>query len=246
MRKVIYYIYETLKEFIRKGDVNILLDSTSHFFRWIKTTRKDYPKVITDFVPWMNFNAISFLNKFLTKDMTVFEWGSGSSTLFLSQRVEKVISIEHNKEWYSKVNGMLSEYKVNNLTYKLIEPEDIFNNATNLSFKDPSCYYSEDMAYKKYDFKKYVLSIEGYTDKSFDLIIIDGRARPSCLFHSLNKLKDSGYILIDNTEREYYLEYFKSSKEYSKYILTESFAHVPFINQCSKATLINKIPLKAE
>src|ERR1035437_5170281 len=104
MKKTIYYIYETLKEFIKKGDVHILLDSISHFSRWIKTTRKDYPKTITDFVPWMNFNAISLLNKYLTKDMTVFEWGSGSSTLFLSQRVYKVISIEHNKEWYSKVN----------------------------------------------------------------------------------------------------------------------------------------------
>ena len=240
MKKTIYYIYETLKEFIKKGDVHILLDSISHFSIWIKTTRKDYPEAITDFVPWMNFNAISFLNKFLTKDMTVFEWGSGSSTLFLSHRVHKVISIEHNKEWYSKVNDMLREYKVNNLTYKLIEPEYIGENADKLNFKDPSHNYSEDNAYEKYDFKKYVLSIEEFPDKSFDLIIIDGRARPSCLFHSLKKLKDNGYILIDNTERDYYLEYFIKSEEYSKYILIESFAHIPTINQCSKATLINK------
>jgi predicted O-methyltransferase YrrM len=240
MKKMISYFYETLNEFKKKREINILSDSLLHFFSWAKTMRKDYPKSIADFVPWMNFNVISFLNKYLSKEMTVFEWGSGSSTLFLSQRVYKVITIEHDKEWHSKVKDMLSEYKVNNLTYKLIEPEDIYESVKKLNFIDPSHYYSKDSAYEKYDFKKYVLSIEEYSDKTFDLIIIDGRARPSCLFHSLKKLKDDGYILVDNTERKRYLEYFIKSKEYSEYILTESFAHIPFNYHYCKATLIKK------
>lgn len=68
---MIFYFYETLIEFKKKWEIHILSDSVLHYFRWAKTMQNDYPKSITDFVPWMNFNVISFLNKYLTKDMTV-------------------------------------------------------------------------------------------------------------------------------------------------------------------------------
>ena len=35
--------------------------------------------------------------------MTVFEYGSGNSTLFFAQRVKEIISVETNKEWYEKI-----------------------------------------------------------------------------------------------------------------------------------------------
>ncbi len=55
-------------------------------------------------IPWFSYPFIDFLNLRLTKDLFLFEFGSGNSTLYFSKKVSKVISIEHNKEWYNLVN----------------------------------------------------------------------------------------------------------------------------------------------
>ena len=55
-------------------------------------------------IPWFSYPFIDFLTPRLSKELTVFEFGSGNSTSFFAQRVKKVISIEHNKEWYRIVN----------------------------------------------------------------------------------------------------------------------------------------------
>jgi len=41
--------------------------------------------------------------------MLLFEYGSGNSTIYYSQRVKKVIAVEHNKAWFDKVNNRLNK-----------------------------------------------------------------------------------------------------------------------------------------
>jgi hypothetical protein len=55
-------------------------------------------------IPWFSYPFIDFLNPRLTKNISVFEFGSGNSTLFFAKRVKEVLSVEHNKEWYQIVN----------------------------------------------------------------------------------------------------------------------------------------------
>jgi len=55
-------------------------------------------------IPWFTYPFIDFLSPRLNKNLILFEFGSGNSTLFFSDKVRKVISIEHNKEWYQIVN----------------------------------------------------------------------------------------------------------------------------------------------
>lgn len=55
-------------------------------------------------IPWFSYPFIDFLTFRLTKDLYLFEFGSGNSTLFFADKVKTVISIEHNGEWYQKVN----------------------------------------------------------------------------------------------------------------------------------------------
>ncbi len=55
-------------------------------------------------IPWFSYPFIDFLTPRLTKDLVLFEFGSGSSTSFFAERVKQVISIEHNKEWFEIVN----------------------------------------------------------------------------------------------------------------------------------------------
>ncbi len=56
-------------------------------------------------IPWFSYPFIDFLTPRLTKDLVLFEFGSGNSTLFFAERVNTVISVEHNKEWYQIVNS---------------------------------------------------------------------------------------------------------------------------------------------
>lgn len=80
-------------------------------------------------IPWFTYPAIEFLKERLTKEMTVFEYGSGSSTLFFAERVKEIISVETNKEWFNKIinklpsNARLIFYDQNN--FKCSYPEII-------------------------------------------------------------------------------------------------------------------------
>lgn len=51
-------------------------------------------------LPWMNYTVIEQFEKRLTKDLIVFEYGSGFSTLFFAARVKSVDSIEYDPEWF--------------------------------------------------------------------------------------------------------------------------------------------------
>lgn len=55
-------------------------------------------------LPWMTYPAIEFLKKRIRRDMTVFEFGCGNSTLWWASRVKEVISVEHDKDWYEKIS----------------------------------------------------------------------------------------------------------------------------------------------
>lgn len=51
-------------------------------------------------IPWMNYNVVAFLEQRLKKDLSLFEYGSGNSTLFFADRVKDVTSVESNRTWY--------------------------------------------------------------------------------------------------------------------------------------------------
>ncbi|MEO1574091.1 MAG: class I SAM-dependent methyltransferase [Pseudomonadota bacterium] len=58
-------------------------------------------------IPWMNYAMIEFLENRLVRNMTVFEYGSGNSTLYFSDRVASVTSVECDAGWYDYIkDGM--------------------------------------------------------------------------------------------------------------------------------------------
>ncbi|MFO7657509.1 MAG: hypothetical protein R6W78_10610 [Bacteroidales bacterium] len=54
-------------------------------------------------IPWAPYPYINFLKDYLNEKMTVFEFGSGYSTLFFSNRVKKVFCVEHDLDWVTKL-----------------------------------------------------------------------------------------------------------------------------------------------
>tara|TARA_E500000318_G_C3568594_1_gene216811 strand:+ start:70 stop:558 length:489 start_codon:yes stop_codon:yes gene_type:complete len=110
-----------------------------------------------------------FLSK-LKKSDDVLEWGSGSSTEEISKRVNKLLSIEHDLNWYNKVKSVKpqncelihipTKYPHNHL----IHGDGIYDN-----FED----------YVNYPIGK----------SKFDVIFIDGRCRVECtsICHKISK-----------------------------------------------------------
>jgi len=78
---------------------------------------------IQTFTSRMNLKAISFLKMYLNDNMKINDYCSGYSTIFFSNRLREVISIEHNKEWYNEVEKLLGQYNLRNVDYELIMAE---------------------------------------------------------------------------------------------------------------------------
>lgn len=79
--------------------------------------------------------------------------------------------------------------------------------------------------FKDLNFETYVKSIDKFPDNYFDLIIVDGRARPSCIKHAMNKVKTGGVLLIDNADRTYYLQPFPVLLTQDKWKLLDFIGH---------------------
>lgn len=60
-------------------------------------------------IPWMTYPFIHFLEPRLANTMNIFEFGSGNSTLYFSARVKTIFSLEHNKQWYERMQPLLPE-----------------------------------------------------------------------------------------------------------------------------------------
>ena len=232
------YIYSkmSLKTFLKFPNIKNTSDFFRYFGDWVYF-HKEGKNPVEDKMPWMNFGAINFLKKIAAPEMLVFEYGSGGSTLFWAKRVKRITSVEHDPEWYLKMKDELAKEEVENVEYFLIEPE--FDPAFNKKdFPNPADYISRDECYKDQNFEKYVKFLDQYPDNHFHIILIDGRARPSCIKHAIEKLKNSGYLIVDNTEREYYLSSFNFDK--ATWRRLDFFGPVPYMYNFTKTTVFQK------
>ncbi|MDP6230177.1 MAG: hypothetical protein QF587_02575, partial [Candidatus Marinimicrobia bacterium] len=55
------------------------------------------------------YSLIAFLDHRLSAEMTVFEYGSGSSTLYFARKVRSVTSVEYDKNWYDKLKEQVPD-----------------------------------------------------------------------------------------------------------------------------------------
>jgi predicted O-methyltransferase YrrM len=136
-------------------------------------------------VPWISPAAIAILNKWLTADMRIFEWGSGASTVYFARKVQEVVSVEHNSAWYDIVLQLLNKEKVT---------EKVSLNYFEIDKRSDSPYQA---------YADFILT---FPDQHFDLILIDGRARVACTKNAVSKLKPGGLLVLDNAERSHYRE----------------------------------------
>jgi hypothetical protein len=187
-------------------------------------TRSATGSALADGLPWLPFRAIRWLASNTDRTMRVFEYGSGGSTLFFAKHVAEVVSIEHDPEWYARTSNALAKGGVRNYTYLLRPPAP----APEVRFP------SSDPAYAGLDFAAYVTAIDAYPAQSFDLVSVDGRARPACVLAALRKVKPGGWMLLDNSDRAHYREAIERLASYPRLDLR---GIAPYLNDVTQTTI---------
>jgi hypothetical protein len=83
-------------------------------------------------IPWFTYAAIDYLAQLNISEYSIFEYGSGYSTLYWMNRAKEIVSIEHDKKWYEKIKLKIK----NNVMYLLKEdPEEYINAILNFDKK---------------------------------------------------------------------------------------------------------------
>ena len=119
--------------------------------------------------PWLTRDAISILKSFLKKSDSGLEWGSGRSTVWFAARVQYLVSVEDNPEWYQTVTGKLKDLNLDNTDYHLLAEQD-----------------------------SYVGIVSKFQNNSLDFALVDGSHRDRCAVSVVEKIKFGGVVIVDN------------------------------------------------
>jgi hypothetical protein len=136
-------------------------------------------------LPWWPYPAIRAVADFLHREATVLEFGIGMSTLWLAQRAGRVYGIEGAPEWYEEMTRNLSKAGLDNVT---------------LLLRDSTRY--PDRGNFSDEFNEAFSSLEGISNTTFDLVIVDGAARWKCIENALPLLNDGGCLYLDNSDAD--------------------------------------------
>ncbi len=165
--------------------------------RWLRSMLPGHDP-LHDQLPWITFRAIDWLGEFLRPGMSAFEYGAGGSTLFLAARVRRLVSVEHDPAYHREVAARIGGSLRARCELLLREPQPC--GETDREFA------SVQARYRGVCFGSYVKSIDAYADRSFDLVLVDGRARLACIRRALAKVAPGGAIMLDNSDRPAYAD----------------------------------------
>ena len=125
-------------------------------------------------IPWYTYPAIEYLNNLDFTQKSIFEYGSGNSSIYWSNRAKDLITIEHDKDWHEKTKK------------ELIKSAPINNK---IILKKDNAIYENTIV---------------ETNRKFDVIIIDGIRREKCskiIAEYLNENSEEGFMIIfDNSD----------------------------------------------
>lgn len=147
--------------------------------------------------PWIRPGAAEYIESLMPEGANVFEWGSGSSTIWLARMGCAVTSVELDHEWVISVKDWLAR---EGLTARILD----FSPKNPLNLKE-----SADVILKE-------------PDCTFDFVLVDGRNRNRCLANARSKVKIGGILCLDNSEREEYTEAVKLMDTWEGYSYGDS------------------------
>jgi hypothetical protein len=138
------------------------------------------------FTPLMHKHEYEFIEKYLNKNDILLEWGSGNSTLYFSDLVTKIISIEHDNDWINNIQIGINTYNIPNIELNYIPSHT----------PDPiPCRYEQ--------FKDYV-EFPKNNNVKFTKVFIDGRARKYCAKSIYDMIDENVIVMIHDYNRPDY------------------------------------------
>ena len=142
-------------------------------------------------IPWNTYPFLSFIEPRLKPEFNLFEYGSGNSTIWYAQKVNSIVAVEHNREWYEKVKQILprnaevvlqsesdaelysNEISKHNKKFHLIIVDGIFRNE---SLTKSLNYLTEDgiIVFDDTERKEYKISFQILSDNGFNRLDFRG------------------------------------------------------------------------
>ena len=185
---IIKVVYDDGKEEIFDNNTPVVLDMNNPYY---------------NLEPHLDINDKIMFYKYLDKATFYFEFGSGGSTFQACKKfnIDKIYSIESDKEWYNKLSSVINN---DNFNY-------IFNNvnARNNNWGRPGKYCTNQ---QKINYSNHIVNLSDEEKNKIDLVFIDGRFRVACCLKSFNCINDNCLVIFDDfLNRPYYhvvLDYF--------------------------------------
>ncbi|MEO0405916.1 MAG: hypothetical protein AAF289_01060 [Cyanobacteria bacterium P01_A01_bin.135] len=196
-------------------EVRMFAQHTLQPLGWLTAARARLPvDAAEEPLPWWTYPAIEFIATWVRPEMRVFEYGGGHSTLWWAERVQQVITVDHDQNWVTKVAGRLSSphqitcvaanRRSRDAQTAIAPYRDYFDRSPRTNFPYDATRITQ-RGLNDADFLGYVDTINQQPGL-FDCIVIDGMARRLCAHAAVPKLKADGIILFDNSNRSDYLE----------------------------------------
>ena len=129
-------------------------------------------------VPFLTMDAIRFLDSLIRPGLKILEIGGGNSSLWFLERGVNLLTYEHNHDWAMMV---LEEVK-----------------------RHPEHYHAERFNLRIMQGTDVLKDLEKLDDRHFDIILVDSMndftRRTECIRVAKSKVKEGGWIVLDNSD----------------------------------------------
>ena len=99
------------------------------------------------------------------------------------REVERLVSVEHDPDWYERIRIRIASAKLTNIDYRLVA----------LDHPEP-----EPERARYAPLPQYVAVTDDSRDESFDFVLVDGHYRTHCIRRCMGKLRPKGLLMIDD------------------------------------------------
>lgn len=149
--------------------------------------------------PWLAREAITFLDGAIGRGWQGLEWGGGSSSPWFAQRLNRLVTIEHDARWAVKIVVNMAMF------YPQLLPKWQLHLVPPAPEGRPAYRGADGKFHEAY-------AHAGRNYGPQQLVLVDGRARMACLkiaVQLLERLDHTGrpagkLLVLDNSERAHY------------------------------------------
>lgn len=118
--------------------------------------------------------SIPVIEKLLSKEKVVFEWGTGLSTPWIAERAKFVFTMDDDHNWRRRINAICQRMNISNVDF--------------------SVYHESE--------EKYLEAIYWFSEMGgIDIAIVDGVRRSESFKTAIKYVKVNGLIIFDDFER---------------------------------------------